>query len=251
MVPLPKTLTNISTNKNRATFLSRKARWIARQVLISLCRMHFRGKCLDGTFNSTHILFHDGRVIFDESCMEDEFSEDRCKNNYLVIAEIFGTWFLIPGEEKEYPLFVEDLIDYLSTCPLGVNSDSVEAIAFLINHPALTAFTDRMAQCSTLDTMVDRLTVDEKQNFVQAIGLSYSWGKRAQEVHSMFDTLAYNPRENDADTEAAPHADKNSDEEKSLYTEDPRSCLKFSRNYFKHARIDVSECFLSLFFFAI
>ncbi|PVH31080.1 hypothetical protein PAHAL_9G053200 [Panicum hallii] len=229
--PLSKTLTNTKTQEKSATFLSGQAKWYGRQVFISLCRMHFRKKSLDGKFNASHILFHDGRVVFDESCMEVDFTGHSCKNDYGVIAEIFKKWFCIPDEAEEegrYPLFVADLIDYLLDCPLGEKSNSAAAIAFLVNHPALTTFMDRIGQCTTLDSMVDRLTEFQKFEFDEAVGSYNDWSERVEDVPAMYDTLVYDPfRRVDAP-------------EETLYTENLRSCLKFARNHFRHARPDLS-----------
>jgi len=97
--------------------------------------------------------------VFDESCIEVDFTEDACKNDYGVITKIFKKQFCIPDKEEEdpYPLFTVDLLGYLSNCPLGDKSNSVAAIAFLVNHSAFT-FMDRIGQCTTLDSMIDGLS---------------------------------------------------------------------------------------------
>ena len=98
--------------------------------------------------NASHTLFHDGRVVFDESCIEVDFTEDACKNDYGVITKIFKKQFCIPDKEEEdpYPVFVADLLDYLLDCPLGDKSNSAAAITFLVNHPASTTFMDQIEQ---------------------------------------------------------------------------------------------------------
>jgi hypothetical protein len=86
--------------------------------------------------------------------------------------------------------------------------------------------------------MVDRLTEFQKFEFDEAVGSYNDWSERVEDVPAMYDTLVYDPfRRVDAP-------------EETLYTENLRSCLKFARNHFRHARPDVSGCsFDAPFFF--
>lgn len=244
VIKLPKSLKNRVTQAEAATFLSEGCQYLAQQVLISLCRVHFRKKCFNGKFNSSQILFHEGRAVFAQSCKEETFTEEGCRKDYLVIAQLFRLYFFNDGS---YPLYVSDLVQYLLSCPLGVNSNSAEAIALLVNHPALTSFVERMAQCSMLDSMVKRLTPDEMSDFVAAVGSEFSWGEVASNVTAMIEILHFRSKGKDADAEASEGKDANSEagqeEENTYYSEDPRSCLTFARNYFRHAKRDVSGCF--------
>ena len=84
----------------------------------------------------------------------------RCLQKWLWCdKKIFKKQFCIPDKEEEdpYPLFTVDLLGYLSNCPLGDKSNSVAAIAFLVNHSTFT-FMDRIGQCTTLDSMIDGLS---------------------------------------------------------------------------------------------
>ncbi|KAF8749896.1 hypothetical protein HU200_012532 [Digitaria exilis] len=58
------------------------------------------------------------------------------------------------------------------------------------------------------------------------------------EVPAMYNTLMYDPWSDSADPEAARHADEEC-EETSYYTGDTRGCLKFSRNHFRHAKLEL------------
>lgn len=134
VVPLSKTLTHSVAQINSATFLSKHSQWCARQVLISLCRMQYRKRSLNGKFNASQILFYDGRVLFDKCCKDKEvdFSGSSCRNDYCAIAQILEPWFQLPSTQKQsrqYPLFVQDLLKYLRDFPLGEKSNSVAAIA--------------------------------------------------------------------------------------------------------------------------
>ncbi|GJN30394.1 hypothetical protein PR202_gb18697 [Eleusine coracana subsp. coracana] len=139
----------------------------------------------------------------------------------------------------------------LKECPLGDKSNSVAGIALLVSHPALTTFIDRMGQVSTLDSMVDRFTEKDLGLFDIAVGKFETWGAIANNVPAMWKTLAHDPRKKDADSEANPEAindprkmdaDSEADPEainweRTSYTDQPRSCLKFCRNHLKHTHI--------------
>lgn len=259
VVPIPKTLRN-TDKKTIATFLSGPCQWYARQILISLGRLHFRKKSFNGRFNASHILFYDGRVLFDESLEEVDYTADTGKRDCRVIGNIFGMKFRIYDEKGEwtYPLLVRHLVGHLNSCPLGDKSNSAVGIALLINHPALVSFAERIAQCSILDSMVDRLTDAKEQEFQAAVGSYLNWATIASSVRSMCDTLMYDPNsDNQADPvavtadpiavqadpvadKADPHAATKEVDIKTTYFQTPRSCLKFSRNHFKHAAKDVS-----------
>ncbi|KAF8677309.1 hypothetical protein HU200_046797 [Digitaria exilis] len=67
-----------------------------------------------------------------------------------------------------------------------------------------------------------------------------SWPSMIDEVPAMYNTLMYDPWSDSADPEAARHADEEC-EETSYYTGDTRGCLKFSRNHFRHAKLEEVE----------
>ncbi|CAO2035983.1 unnamed protein product [Urochloa humidicola] len=221
VVRFPHKLRNYKRGIRHATFLSDYIKWLARQVLIAMCRMHYRGKSFDGAFEAKHIFFSNGRVIFDETLVEITFTGSTCKKDFAVIENIFRTIFMLQG--GGFPLFVAHLLKYLRDCPAGGDSNSEACIAYLIGHPALSAYTERISQYSLLDSMLSRLNKNEFAAFVAAVGPLHNWENNLLDVIEMDITYWFDAKYDASGTTW------------SIYGDNPVGCLRYSRNHLKHA----------------
>ncbi|KAL6909598.1 hypothetical protein ACP4OV_001879 [Aristida adscensionis] len=132
-------LTKANSRRAYGVFLSEYARWAIRKLFISL-------------------------VEFDDSLEEVQFNEETCKNDYTAIADALKSRLKI-SKTHGFPLYVTHLLKYLRECPAGANSNKEAPIAFLTSHPAIVEYTDRIAHCTVLCSMVTRLDGLDCQDF--------------------------------------------------------------------------------------
>lgn len=220
------------TNQNEVTFLSYFSQYIAHQVLVYVCGKHRKGLSFNGKFESIHILFSSGRVKFSKDVERVDFTETACHEDYKKLKEIFGKCFTIKTENNMpvYPMYVPHLLNYLEKCPGGILSNQEPLIALLTNHPALVCYMDRIKQCILLDNMVHALQSAEKQPLQANLGSLYSWTRDILSVPEMKGRYLHNAKINPKTKRFIVNAE---------YTESRFGCLHYSRNYFRHAYLNL------------
>lgn len=226
-----------------ARFFSDFSSYNIQKVLMHVTEQHRAGWSYDGGFNSQNIIFHDGAVSI-ENVPVVAFDKDPCARDYTSLYNIFSTRF-----GPVYPVHFDHLLEFLKTCPCGVNSRKDAIVAFVTNHPSIETYVDRMKQLMILDNVVHRHPAHLQAN-IQAMAAyashaslrasmgpyAYAWKGSAQLVPELNNVLVYQPP-------GKPLQWKNP-----LYTDNAKGCLHFANNFLKHARNRVSIILTPLFF---
>lgn len=199
---------------------------------------HRNNVCYDGVFGPNDILFENGRVCLRVGIPCRGFDEAGCRLDYLALHNIFST---LKTADGYYSQDFKHLLTYLKVCPAGALSRSEPAIRFLINHPALEFYMDRMKQVMLLDNLLFRVL---KKNDVKIIKAAISRTKRwkwwtiLERCPEMTDVLC-------RDSVVLPDGSRLYN---ALYTGDMKGCIHYGNNYFKHGKNKVRLTpFISLF----
>lgn len=214
---------NIVTSVLKLTAYSR---FNLKEVLIYFTGQHRNHLCYYGAFGVNDILFENGRVCLRAGIPNRRFDEAGCRLDYMALHNIFRTLRTADGY---YSQDFEHLLNYLKDCPAGALSRSEPAIRFLINHPALEFYMDRMKQVMLLDNLLFRVT---NKNDVKTIKAAmggqafWNWWTILENCPEMVKVLYH-------DSVMLPCG---SYLYNLLYTEDMKGCIHYANNYFKHGR---------------
>lgn len=222
VVALPSGLIDTRRNITSAKFLSGRIQGFAREALIALCMIHNRGSSLNGAFNSAHILFHKGRVLFDDVIPELCFNPDRGRNDLTKLHGIFRPVFF-DETVGDFALHAEHLLNFLLNCPAGVDLTSLALAAFLTNHCAVQTYVERISTCNNLHSMIEKLNGEDLTYFKKNIGAPPNWLpiKNVPEINAVYNHRSY--------------WDPAKQKWILLYSHGREACVKLARNFFKHA----------------
>ena len=203
------------------------------EILKFVTGNHRKGWSFNGAFDSSDILFVQGRVFI--GSVKVPFDADSCAKDYYKLYEIFSAKFSQYG----YPIYFSHLLEYLRTCPAKGSSNTEAIIGFVTNHPCLEPYQDRMKQVMVLDNIIHRLSETELQNLIAALGTRKNWARKYLHGVPEMDGIYYffNTVRADGTVDVNP-----------LYEDNPMGCLHYSNNYMKHATNQVG---MNSFFFLL
>lgn len=149
-------------------YFSDFASYNIQKVLNHITAMHWENLSYNGAFNSDNIIFHNGAVTI-QGVLTVQFNGVTCAQDFAKLYSIFIAKFTPHG----IPLYFNDLLEYLRNCPNGENSNDEAIVAFIINHPCLQSYLERMSQLEHLDNIYPRHPGHSTTN-ISALG-TFSW----------------------------------------------------------------------------
>uniref|UniRef100_A0A0E0MS88 Ubiquitin-like domain-containing protein n=1 Tax=Oryza rufipogon TaxID=4529 RepID=A0A0E0MS88_ORYRU len=149
-------------------YFSDFASYNIQKVLNHITAMHWENLSYNGAFNSDNIIFHNGAVTI-QGVLTVQFNGVTCAKDFAKLYSIFIAKFTPHG----IPLYFNDLLEYLRNCPNGENSNDEAIVAFIINHPCLQSYLERMSQLEHLDNIYPRHPGHSTTN-ISALG-TFSW----------------------------------------------------------------------------
>ncbi|RCV33901.1 hypothetical protein SETIT_7G119900v2 [Setaria italica] len=124
------------------------------------------------------ILFENGIVRLCDGIVEVGFYDRGCSLDYL---KLHGILSLLKTVDGYYAQYFQHLLNYLKCCPAGLKLRSELAIRFLINHPSLEFYQDRVKQAMLLDNLLFRIFNNPNTSYgamnaiTAAMGSFYNW----------------------------------------------------------------------------
>jgi hypothetical protein len=172
------------------------------------------GVTWDGAFSISDVWLCNGGVMINPNVPCRAYYADGGRADYESLHHIISTSFY-DFYSIRYPLYLRTLLYDLEACP-NERRQQHSYVTFLINHPALTSYSDRMAIYNATSQMIRKLPPNHRQtlNTLLNIGEYDSWGLAVDIIPDLHNTYTYG---------GVPHYGLGLD-----------SCLQFARNYLCH-----------------
>ncbi|RCV32266.1 hypothetical protein SETIT_6G245000v2 [Setaria italica] len=198
------------------SFLNSLSRYIIHELLVCVCREGHEalGVTWDGAFSLSDIWLCNGGVMINPKVPCRNYDEDGGRADYQSLHYIISTSFY-DFYSKRYPLYLDSLLYELETCP-AARRQQHSFVTFLVNHPSLISFTDRVGIYASTSTMIRQLPRYHRQILYTLLNIQEydSWGLAVEFIPDLNSTYKFAnvPR----------------------YGITLDSCLQFGRNYLSH-----------------
>jgi hypothetical protein len=227
-VILPDNLRKPSMKPNFVSFLNSLSQNLIHQLLVTVCREghEVRGVCWHGAFELSDIWLSEGHLTVNPYLAYSQYTEEGGRKDYKKLHQLISSAFHDPVIQA-HPCLLDKLLGLLDTAP-GVKRRDHDFITYLINHPCLLSYAERLKIIFVLERMVRKLKTPYRDNLEQVLCRNYGWSSMIVDVAELKDAYYH-----DAVQDAAGNLI-------SVYGKGLDQAFSFARNFLNHTHAQVS-----------
>lgn len=227
-VTLPHNLRKPSMRRNFVSFLNSLSQNLIHQLLVTVCREghEVRNVCWHGAFELSDIWLSEGHLKVNPYLAYSEYTEEGGRKDYKKLHELIFKAFRDPVTQA-HPCLLDSLLGLLDRAPEVKRRDH-DFITYLINHPCLLSYAERLKIFFVLEKMIEKLKPPFSHLLEQVLSNNSGWGNVIQDIEELKDAYFH-----DAGTDAAGN-------QISVYGKGLDQAFRFARNFLNHTRATVS-----------